>query len=84
MTQANGTLSLVDPQPSEPSVDVLGDLLGPLRIDGPTGAAAQSDHNLISGPEGATHVEETLALAPVGDQTNNVQVCVSLLHALLI
>ncbi|GFZ12845.1 adaptor protein complex AP-2, alpha subunit [Actinidia rufa] len=73
VTQANGTLSVVDPQPSEPSVDVLGDLLGPLRIDGPPGAAAQSDHNLISGPEGATYVEETLALAPVGDQTNNVQ-----------
>ncbi|XP_057472388.1 AP-2 complex subunit alpha-1-like isoform X3 [Actinidia eriantha] len=73
VTQANGTLSMVDPQPSEPSVDVLGDLLGPLRIDGPPGAAAQSDDNLISGPEGATYVEETLALAPVGDQTNNVQ-----------
>ncbi|PSR95230.1 AP-2 complex subunit alpha-2 like [Actinidia chinensis var. chinensis] len=73
VTQANGTLSVVDPQPLEPSVDVLGDLLGPLRIDGPPGAAAQSDHNLISGPEGATYVEETLALAPVGDQTNNVQ-----------
>ncbi|KAL0436344.1 UNVERIFIED_CONTAM: AP-2 complex subunit alpha-2 [Sesamum radiatum] len=37
----NGALTVVDPQPpSTPSPDLLGDLLGPLAIEGPSGALA--------------------------------------------
>lgn len=80
VTQENGTLSVVDPQPSEPSVDLLGDLLGPLAIEGPPPAATQSEDNSVSGVDGSSYVDEALALAPVGEQTNTIQVSVALLH----
>ncbi|KAK3043598.1 hypothetical protein RJ639_001660 [Escallonia herrerae] len=67
VTQANGTLSVVDPQPSSSSPGLLGDLLA---IEGPPGVAVESEHNLVSGSEGAS---DALALAPVGEQTNTVQ-----------
>ncbi|XP_052184926.1 AP-2 complex subunit alpha-1-like isoform X2 [Diospyros lotus] len=73
VTQANGTLSVVDPQPPEPSADLLGDLFSPLAIEGPPGAAVKSKHNMASGPQGAPNEEEILALAPVEEQTNPVQ-----------
>ena len=78
MTQANGTLTVVDPQPPEPSADLLSDLLGPLAIEGPPGSAAQSERNLVPGTEGMPNVEDALAIAPVGEQTNTVQVSVAL------
>ncbi|KAL6967099.1 hypothetical protein U1Q18_032902 [Sarracenia purpurea var. burkii] len=80
VTQANGTLTVVDPQPP----DLLGDLLDPLAIEGPPGAAVQADHNLVPGAEGASNAEDALAIALVGEQTNTVQVSDDLLHALLI
>ncbi|XP_047952946.1 AP-2 complex subunit alpha-2-like [Salvia hispanica] len=44
LAMKNGTLAVVDPQPpSTPSPDLLGDLLGPLAIEGPPGTAPQSD-----------------------------------------
>ncbi|KAK2986571.1 hypothetical protein RJ640_028559 [Escallonia rubra] len=70
VTQANGTLSVVDPQPSSSSPGLLGDLLA---IEGPPGVAVQSEHNLVSGSEGASDAEDALALAPVGEQANTVQ-----------
>ncbi|CAL5426395.1 unnamed protein product [Camellia sinensis] len=73
VTQENGTLSMVDPQPPEPSPDLLGDLLGPLAIEGPPGAASQSEHNLVPGAEGAPNAEDALAIAPVAEQINTVQ-----------
>ncbi|XP_059627147.1 AP-2 complex subunit alpha-1-like isoform X3 [Cornus florida] len=69
LTEENGALSIVDPQPP----DILGDLLGPPAIEGPPGAAIHSEHNLVSGLEGASNAEETLAITPVDEQTNAVQ-----------
>ncbi|CAL5357144.1 hypothetical protein CsSME_00046630 [Camellia sinensis var. sinensis] len=73
VTEANGTLTVVDPQPLDPSADVLGDLLGPLAIEGPPHVAAQSEHNLVSGAEGAPNAEDALALTPVEEQKNTIQ-----------
>lgn len=72
VTPENGALSVVDPQPSEPSVDLLGDLLGPLAIEGPP-AATQSEDNSVSGVDGSSYVDEALALAPVGEDANTIQ-----------
>lgn len=72
VSQANGTLSVVDPHPA-PVADFLGDLLSPLAIEGPTTAAVQSEHNVVSGLEGAPNVDDALALAPVEEQTNTVK-----------
>ncbi|KAH7838795.1 hypothetical protein Vadar_031259 [Vaccinium darrowii] len=73
VTQANGILTVVDPQPPEPSADILGDLLSPLAIEGPPGAASQPNYNLAPGAEGVSNAEDALAIAPVGEQTNTVQ-----------
>ncbi|VFQ67210.1 unnamed protein product [Cuscuta campestris] len=74
--QTNGTLTVVDPQPSStPSPDLLGDLLGTLAIEGPPpGSDGQADKNLVSGVSGAPNVEvDALALAPLEEQTHTVQ-----------
>lgn len=64
----------MDPQPpSTPSPDLLGDLLGPLAIEGPPGTAPQSDLRVASGLEGGSDLD-ALAIAPVEDQSNTVQV----------
>nr|GMD07981.1 AP-2 complex subunit alpha-1-like [Ipomoea batatas] len=76
VTQANGTLTVVDPQPqpsSTPSPDLLGDLLSPLAIEGPPAGGNQADTNLVSDAKGAPMPPEALALAPVEEQTNTVQ-----------
>ncbi|XP_041990804.1 AP-2 complex subunit alpha-1-like [Salvia splendens] len=73
LAHANGTLALVDPQPpSTPSPDLLGDLLGPLAIEGPPGTAPQSDPSVPSSLEGGSNLD-ALALAPVEEQTSTVQ-----------
>ncbi|KAK4370596.1 hypothetical protein RND71_010071 [Anisodus tanguticus] len=73
-TEPNGTLTVVDPQPpSAPSPDVLGDLLGPLAIEGPQPASTQPVHNLGSGIGIAPNAEDALALATVEEQTATVQ-----------
>jgi len=61
-------LSKVDSQP--PSADLLGDLLGPLAIEGPPVIHTRSSSN--SGLEGT--VVEATAIVPAGEQTNSVQV----------
>ena len=75
LSQANGTLTTVDPQPA--SVDLLGDLLGPLAIEGPPGAAVQFEPNTVSGLEGLPSSADYAAIVPVGEQTNTVQACSS-------
>ncbi|CAI9768564.1 unnamed protein product [Fraxinus pennsylvanica] len=75
VTQANGALTIVDPQPpSTPSADLLGDLLGPLAIEGHPSAAVQPEPNLASGLEGGSNAAaDALAIAPVEEQSNIVQ-----------
>lgn len=68
--QPNGTLTKVDPQPP---ADLLGDLLGPLAIEGPPEAAPKSEQNVISGLEGSPVVVDGTAIVPVGEQTSSVQ-----------
>lgn len=70
--QANGILTVVDTQPPEPTADLIGDLLGPLAIEGPSSAATQSERDLASGAEVAPRPEDALALA-VGEDINTVQ-----------
>ncbi|XWS73975.1 hypothetical protein CRYUN_Cryun02cG0175500 [Craigia yunnanensis] len=71
LSQENGTLSKVDSQP--PSADLLGDLLGPLAIEGPPGATVKSEHNAVSGLEGGPDAVDDSAIVPVEEQTNTVQ-----------
>ncbi|KAJ9699397.1 hypothetical protein PVL29_008136 [Vitis rotundifolia] len=73
LAQENGTLSKVDPQSPSPSADLLGDLLGPLAIEGPPGAAAPTEQHAIPASEGDPNPADALALAPVDEQTNSVQ-----------
>lgn len=65
VTEANGILTVVD-QP-------IGDLLGPLAIEGRPNATAEAEHIQASGLAGAPTAEEALAIAPVEDQMNTVQ-----------
>ncbi|KAF6150391.1 hypothetical protein GIB67_034090 [Kingdonia uniflora] len=73
LTEANGALSRVDPQPPTPSPDLLGDLLGPLAIEAPPNAALPSEQSSISGLEYDPNSVDALALAPLDDLTNSVQ-----------
>ncbi|CAH1452493.1 unnamed protein product [Lactuca virosa] len=57
LTESNGALTIVDPQPSG---DILGDLLSPLAID-----ESQSVHDVGS--------NDALALAPIEDQESTVK-----------
>uniref|UniRef100_A0A2P2MSX5 AP-2 complex subunit alpha n=1 Tax=Rhizophora mucronata TaxID=61149 RepID=A0A2P2MSX5_RHIMU len=70
-TQANGILTKLDPQP--PSADLLGDLLGPLAIEGPPAVDVQSGHPAVSGLEGGPSTADGAAIVPVGEQTNSVE-----------
>ncbi|XVE79327.1 hypothetical protein DITRI_Ditri14bG0049300 [Diplodiscus trichospermus] len=71
VSQENGTLSKVDATP--PSADLLGDLLGPLAIEGPPGATVQSEQKAVSGLEGGPDAEDGSAIVPVEVETNTVQ-----------
>lgn len=73
LTKENGTVSKVDPGSAQ-SADVLGDLLGPLAIEGPPAAAVSAEQNIISGLDATPDAAGALALATVGDQSNSVQV----------
>lgn len=72
LSQENGTLSTVDPQPA--SADLLGDLLGPLAIEGPPGTAVQSQQSVIPGVGGDSNAVDAAAIVPVGEEQNSVQV----------
>ncbi|XP_044483032.1 AP-2 complex subunit alpha-1-like isoform X2 [Mangifera indica] len=76
LTQPNGTLTIADPlpplaDPQPPSADILGDLLGPLAIEGPPGPAVQSEPNVVPGIEGVA--VDGAAIVPVGEQANAIQ-----------
>ncbi|KAL5763867.1 hypothetical protein ACOSP7_016232 [Xanthoceras sorbifolium] len=71
LTQPNGTLTTVDPQTTSP--DLLGDLLGPLAIEGPPGPAAQSEQTVVGGWDGVPSAGDEAAIVPVEAQTNTVQ-----------
>ncbi|KAE8646898.1 AP-2 complex subunit alpha-1 [Cucumis sativus] len=71
LSQTNGTLSKVDSSPPEP--DLLGDLLGPLAIEGPPSAVAQAPQSVMSNVDGVPNAVESGAIVPVGEQTNSVQ-----------
>lgn len=81
LAQPNGTLTKVDPQPQpqppslSPSPDLLGDLLGPLAIEGPPPVAGESEQNVVSELEGVAAVDAA-AIVPVTAQTNAVEVCI--------
>ncbi|CAN6695536.1 unnamed protein product [Malus baccata var. baccata] len=70
-SQENGTLSKVDPQ--APSADILGDLLGPLAIEGPPATAGQPQQNVIPGLGGDPDAVDASAIVPVGEEQNSVQ-----------
>lgn len=75
-TKENGTVSKDEPAPPTPSEDLLGDLLGPLAIEGPpaAAAAASTEQNPLAGLEAAPNSVGALALATLDDQANSVQV----------
>ncbi|XP_020093761.1 AP-2 complex subunit alpha-2-like [Ananas comosus] len=74
-TKENGTVSKDEPAPPTPSEDLLGDLLGPLAIEGPpaAAAAASTEQNPLAGLEAAPNSVGALALATLDDQANSVQ-----------
>lgn len=71
LSQNNGTLSKIDSSPPEP--DLLGDLLGPLAIEGPPSVTAQASQNIMSEVDGVPNAVESGAIVPVGEQTSSVQ-----------
>ncbi|XP_038901489.1 AP-2 complex subunit alpha-1-like [Benincasa hispida] len=71
LSQTNGTLSKVDSSPPEP--DLLGDLLGPLAIEGPPSVVAQVPQSVMTNMDGVPNAVEGGAIVPVGEQTNSVQ-----------
>ncbi|KNA10505.1 hypothetical protein SOVF_143840 [Spinacia oleracea] len=73
LPESNGTLSEVDIQQPSPSPDLLGDLLGPLAIEGPPGVSMQSAPEMVPGAEAPPTEVGALALTPVDEQTNTVQ-----------
>ncbi|XP_073111857.1 AP-2 complex subunit alpha-1 isoform X4 [Elaeis guineensis] len=84
LTKENGAVSKVDPEPT-PSADLLGDLLGPLAMEGPPAAPVSGEKNMISALEATPDAAGALALATVGDQSNSVQPIVNIaerFHAL--
>lgn len=67
----------MDPQQAPPSPDLLGDLLGPLAIEGPPDTSATIEQNLVSGLGTSSSTIDELALATLGEQPNSVQVLLS-------
>ncbi|XP_073055599.1 AP-2 complex subunit alpha-1-like isoform X2 [Primulina eburnea] len=73
VTRENGILTVIDSQPpSTVSPDLLGDLLGPLAIEGPSVTVHRSEPSVASGlPSGIR--ADALAIEPVEELANNVQ-----------
>ncbi|KAE8660368.1 AP-2 complex subunit alpha-2 [Hibiscus syriacus] len=71
-----GNMSKVDPQP--PSADLLSDLLGPLAIEGPHGAAVQYEHNAPPGLDGDPDAVDGSAMEIVAVETNTIQPIVNI------
>ncbi|XP_072962423.1 AP-2 complex subunit alpha-2-like isoform X1 [Typha angustifolia] len=77
IVQENGAVNKAEAVPT-PSADLLGDLLGPLAIEGPPAAAVSPADNLISGLEATPNSVGPLALATLDDQSNSVQPTVNI------
>ncbi|KAL5981948.1 hypothetical protein ACLOJK_016015 [Asimina triloba] len=74
-TQANGTLSKLDAQPvPAPAADLLGDLLGPLAIEGPPGSTASIEQGTVLEKDAGPIASDALALTAVEEQSNTVQI----------
>ncbi|KAG7010683.1 AP-2 complex subunit alpha-2 [Cucurbita argyrosperma subsp. argyrosperma] len=71
VSHTNGTLNKVDSSP--PAPDLLGDLLGPLALEGPPSVTAQAPQNIMSDMDGVANAVDGGAIVPVGEQTNSVQ-----------
>lgn len=71
LNPVNGALTNIDPQPA--SSDLLGDILGPLAIEGP-GSNVQPEQHSNAGYDGAHSAADGAAIVPVEQQTNSVQV----------
>ncbi|CAI8592924.1 unnamed protein product [Vicia faba] len=69
LSQDNGTLNNIDSQ--QPSADLLGDLLGPLAIEGPPSSSGHPQASSNPGIEG-TAVDAT-AIVPAGQDASSVQ-----------
>ncbi|XP_020581608.1 AP-2 complex subunit alpha-1-like [Phalaenopsis equestris] len=74
-TEAYDTVSKVDTE-SVPSPDLLGDLLGPLAIEGPPSALIPEKQS--QGIEANPSSPDALALAPLDDQPSSVQPTVNI------
>ncbi|KAH7668349.1 Adaptor protein complex AP-2 alpha subunit protein [Dioscorea alata] len=72
MPKVNGTVDKIDTQPI-PSADLLGDLLGPLAIEGPPGTTPSEEQNPISGYEAAPNSADALALSTLTEESDAVQ-----------
>ncbi|KAM0934700.1 putative adaptor protein complex AP-2, alpha subunit [Dioscorea sansibarensis] len=72
MAKVNGTLDKIDAQPV-PSADLLGDLLGPLAIEGPPGTTPSEEQDPISGYEDVPNSADALALSTLTEQSDAVQ-----------
>jgi AP-2 complex subunit alpha len=70
LSQENGTLNQVDSQ--QPSADLLGDLLGPLAIEGPPSSSVHPQPSSNPGIEGT--VVDATAIVPAGQEASSVQV----------
>ncbi|RDX61091.1 AP-2 complex subunit alpha-2, partial [Mucuna pruriens] len=70
LSQENGTLSEVECQ--SPPADLLGDILGPLALEGPPCSSVHPHPNSNMGLEGAA-VKSLSAIIPAGEQANSVQ-----------
>jgi AP-2 complex subunit alpha len=69
LSQENGTLNQVDSQ--QPSADLLGDLLGPLAIEGPPSSSVHPQPSSNPGIEGT--VVDATAIVPAGQEASSVQ-----------
>ncbi|WOL06225.1 AP-2 complex subunit alpha-1-like [Canna indica] len=80
LSNENGSINKVVPQEVS-SADLLGDLLGPLAIEGPpvpAGPVEQKDQSLLSALEATPEAAGPLALAIVDDQPNSIQPIVNI------
>ncbi|XP_065039186.1 AP-2 complex subunit alpha-2 isoform X3 [Musa acuminata AAA Group] len=80
MTKENGVITEVVPQ-DVPPADLLGDLLGPLAINGSPATAVpveQRNQNLLSVVEATPEAAGSLALTTVDNQPNSIQPIVNI------
>ncbi|XP_020703609.1 AP-2 complex subunit alpha-2 [Dendrobium catenatum] len=76
-TEVYGAVSKVDPEAAS-SADLLGDLLGPLAIEGPPNALIEEEQS--QGIEANPSSPGALALAALGDQPNSAQPIINIVE----